>query len=283
MFSVDLINMLLFMKQNKILLLGGTGFIGQNLLKVLQKYDVLIPTRKNILNKKGANYVYYDSYDYLKEELIKHEFSFIINCSNSYNSELFMLKNTFESNVIFPLEIILHKKIKFDFVINIGTILPFNTNIYSLTKKNLEEYLNLFLDKKKFININAGSIYGCGMSKKSLIYKVCISKNQFTLKNGNDYRTFLFVEDFQKAILKILDNINNLCIYENIVIRSNRLIKLSDFALNFNLLYKRKIKIEYNSSFSEAEYYQNSLQDLSGWEESYSLEEGLIKFRSSYR
>ena len=87
----------------KILLTGGTGFIGGNILNKLSKkfeFTVLIRNKKKILDK-NVNQLYFKNLDHLQYLLKKEKFGTIIHCATLYKKdhESKDIKKMIEANI----------------------------------------------------------------------------------------------------------------------------------------------------------------------------------------
>lgn len=218
----------------KILVIGGTGFIGSNLIKKLDNLNFKIFSLSRFKPKvekkiKSTNYIYCDLKD--KKKLIKclknKDFDFVINLGGEinhsnkkkvYNSHFLGTKNL--------IDIFKDKKIKK--FIQFGSSIE-NGNVKSPQK----EYLVKDINK---INSNYGKakhlatqillkyyktysfpvvifrlyqVYGPYQSTNRLIpfvIKSSLENKKFPCSSGNQFRDFIFIDDLIKLILKALKN-----------------------------------------------------------------------------
>ena len=61
-----------FKLKDKILLTGGSGFVGKNLIFKLKKKNILVLTRKNIPNKKNIRFIKANIFN--KQKIKKNNF-----------------------------------------------------------------------------------------------------------------------------------------------------------------------------------------------------------------
>ena len=213
--------------KKSILIVGGTGFIGHNLLKKLSKSNYTlssISTKKPINKKKikGVNYIALDISK--KKELSKLknlEFDTLINLGGYIDHS--KKKKTFDSHYIGTKNLINYFKEKnLKKFIQIGSSLEYG-NQKSPQKENLEckprgnyglaKYkASKFLNEIKNINftymiLRLYQIYGPYQDKTRLIPYVissCLKNKKFDCTDGNQLRDFLFVDDLVELFLKIL-------------------------------------------------------------------------------
>jgi nucleoside-diphosphate-sugar epimerase len=217
--------------KNKIIIVGGTGFLGFHLAKYYLKnnWQVLSISRKNpkkIRYLKSVNYLFVDIGDKKKLFTIlkKHSntdcivnFSGEVDHSNSkkvFKSHYLGLKNLAEFFVNKPLK-------KF---VQIGSSLeygkktsPQRENFKANPKSNYSKakflstnfLIKLYKTKKlPVIILRPYQVYGPHQDINRLIPIViqnCLKNKKFPCSNGLQYRDFLYVEDFTKFIIKALE------------------------------------------------------------------------------
>ena len=134
----------------KILIAGGNGEIGEDLVHYLsKKHEIIVCSRKSP-NKRVKNIIY-KKLDFSKKIVVK-QIDLIINCIATHEySEKKEFDDYYKSNVLSILNIIKfarNKKIK---VINLSTISIYDANINKYVSEKNEEISNSKLAVTKFI------------------------------------------------------------------------------------------------------------------------------------
>ena len=158
------------MKDETILLTGGTGFLGSNLLKHLveKNYNVILLKRsfanifriREYLNKIS----FYDS-DLVSLETIFSENNIdkIVHCATNYGRIDNEPLQIVEANLLLPLRLLeLGKNHQTCCFINTDTILNKKINYYSLSKKQFKEWLSAYKKDLICINVALEHFYGPG-------------------------------------------------------------------------------------------------------------------------
>lgn len=211
----------------KILVIGGTGFIGFNLLKKLNslKYDLSsISTKLPLKEKKikGVNYIYLDigeRKDFTK--LNKFKFDIVINLGGYIDHS--NVKKTFKSHFEGTKNLVDYFNGKdLELFIQIGSSLEYGgitspqkeyskckpKGNYGLAKYKASKYLITSKDLKfRFLILRFYQIYGPYQDTSRLIPHAitsCINKKNFNCTSGKQLRDFLFVDDILNLFVKIL-------------------------------------------------------------------------------
>lgn len=247
----------------KILLTGGTGFIGKNFLnkyKNLYFFFVILrnkkKNRKNLIKHKNIKYYFCDNNKFNKN-LFKIKFDFFINFATHYTklNDSKNLEKIINSNIKFPL-ILLNElnKLYLKKVITIGTMhehynnnefFPFN--LYASSKRSLETLLEYF--KKKYLNISFYNLkfyesYSDNDQRNKII--PIIKKNyhqnkRVLLSFSNLKLNFLHIDDILEAINIILTKKIEPNSYQ---IKSRNFSDIRNLILEFNKKRSKKIKIK---------------------------------------
>lgn len=217
--------------KGKVLIAGGTGFIGYHLSKEFLKRDYEVtsisltkPKRKRYL--KNINYLYCDLSDYnsLKKTLVG-DFDYVINLAGhvDHSNKSKVIKSHFNGCKNLS-AIFLKKKIKVFF--QIGSCVEYgfenspqkeNAKIksntiksnYGISKYLATKYLLNLHQKKKFpvIILRLYLIYGPKQDANRLIPVVlqkCKRKQKFPCSEGSQMRDFLHVNDLVHLFFKII-------------------------------------------------------------------------------
>ena len=210
--------------KKKILILGGTGFIGYHLAKESLKrgFNVTSISKNNPTKKRYLKNVNYLTVDISKKNLIKKkikkDFEYIVNLSG-YVDHLDK-KKTFKSHYIGCKNIINHfKNSKIKAFIQIGSSMEYGLaksphkenikckplSVYGKAKFLATRYLlNLYKNQKIPVTIlRLYQVYGPKQDLNRFIPIVinsCKNNKNFPCSHGKQYRDFLYIDDLIDAI-----------------------------------------------------------------------------------
>src|SRR3990167_1407822 len=157
-----------FMKNKTILMTGGTGFLGSNLLKKLVHMNATIIVLKRpqsklfILESIKNNLLFYNINEVTLESIFqKHNIQIVIHCATTYGSQLKNIPELLESNLILTLRLLeLCMAYQKPVFINTDTILDKRVSVYSLAKKQFYDWLKLFSTEMPCINVSLEHFFG---------------------------------------------------------------------------------------------------------------------------
>ena len=248
-----------------ILIAGGTGFVGSNIVNSLCKnYNFFLITRKKI-KKKGKNtnikYIYFKNYFDLNKKLKKIKADIVIHSATHYVKEHKFedIAKLSDANILFG-NIILEnlKSMKVKKIIYFSTVwedyngIKDNTiNLYSAYKKSFSYILKYYqkLNKNiKFYYLMLSDTFGLNDKRNKIIniLKENYKKNKLTkITSKNLNLNLLNVEDLVSAIeIIIKQNIKP----NKYVLKNNYDYKIFDIIKAFNKINFKKIKINWLSN-----------------------------------
>ena len=214
--------------KRKIIIFGGSGFIGLNLIKKLNKnfFSITSVSRKKPKKAKSLKSVNYINCDVSKLNDIKKintEYDYIVNLSGNIDHK--NKKQTFKTHFLGCKNILnLFKKKKFKIFIQIGSSLEYG-NIASPHNENKKTYPKSFYGKAKlratnfllnsnkrkkipYIVLRLYQVYGAHQKLDRLIpyvVKNSLNNKKFDCTNGNQSRDFLHIDDLTDLLIKILN------------------------------------------------------------------------------
>ena len=215
------------MRKN-ILILGGTGFIGNNLIKKLSnsKYNITslsLRKKKNIKTINNVKYIRIDLSDREKlKKYISNDYQIIINLSGNIDHKNYnQAFNIHYKGLKNLLDLINFKNL--DLFIQAGSSLEYgNQKSPQIEKKRCApistygkaKYLGskLLLKRfKKVIILRLYQVYGPYQKYNRLIpfvIKSCIKNKKFDCSEGSQLRDFLHVDDLSNLFQKIINSKN---------------------------------------------------------------------------
>lgn len=211
----------------KILIIGGTGFIGQNLIKKLRSknFQIISLSKKKQLPKKKKN-VIYKSIDISNKKKLnkisKIKFNIVINLGGNINHQ--NPKETVQAHYYGLKNVLKTINLKnLNLFIQIGSSLEYGTSrsphlesqlckpnsSYGKAKLKATNYLRRISNSENFklVILRPYQIFGPYQKLDRLIpqvIKFCLKDKKFDCTEGRQKRDFLFVGDFINLILKIL-------------------------------------------------------------------------------
>ena len=215
----------------KILIIGGTGFIGYHLAKSCLKRKMLVTSVSTKLPKKNrflkkVNYLKFriENKKDLHKNLKNKEFDFVVNLGGhvDHNNK----KKTYASHFIGCKNLsnfFLKKKIKL--FLQIGSSSEFGNSvsphyensftkpmkIYGKSKLKASMYLMHLNKKKKFpcVITRLYQVYGPKQDTNRfipIVIQSCLKNINFPCSNGMQKRDFIYIDDLILCFLKILRN-----------------------------------------------------------------------------
>lgn len=282
--------------KSTILLTGANGFLGSNLLKVfLEDFEIIVLKRSNSNLDRIKPFLSaikcYDIDNVSISIVFKnHKIDYIVHTACNYGRNNDSITEIVNSNLIFGLKILelaIVSEVKA--FINTDTFLPREINAYSLSKKNMLDWLIKFKDKIKVVNVKLEHMYGPNDSEEKfitwLINQFKQKVQEIKLTSGTQKRDFIYIDDVTSAYLYILKSIHKLPNYSEFELGTGKSIAVKTLVENIKQEFeKQKGPIKTILNFGAVEYRKgeimefnvnnNSLRAL-GWEPKIALRNGL--------
>ena len=281
-------------KIDTILLTGGTGFLGSNLIKRFLKegINVLVFVRSLSNTQRITNVLdritLYNT-DNLEKPFKDHKIDTIIHCATNYGRKDEGPISMLEANLTLPLKLLqLSEKHQVPCFINTDTVLDKGVNMYSLSKSQFKDWLKVYSSKLTCVNIALEHFYGPNDDRSkfttNIIRSILSNVKKIDLTRGEQKRDFIYIDDVVEAFVKILKHSsaskNGLYCYE---IGTCSTVKIKDFV---SLVKKIANNDTTKLNFGALPYRKNEVMDSKvdisaikklGWEPKHSLEKGLKK------
>lgn len=298
----------------KILITGGTGFIGSNFVhKFLELGDevhLIVRPESNfwriepVKNKIKLHYIDLTDAEAMEKFIVDLRPQIILHFSayGAYQGKQQDLKLTIDTNLLGTINLVnAASKINFECFINTGSSSEYGVkskpireddllepnNLYGITKAAATDYCQ-FMAKKMdlpIVTMRLFSPYGYFEEKGRLmpnVIKAGLNNENFNAPSPLLVRDFIFIEDVINAYLKAIDVINNIKghIFN---ISSGEQRSIADVVHIAEKILDRKIKVSYGEIAAKQYEPKMWVADISkakkllDWKPKFSLEEGLKK------
>ena len=282
----------------KILITGGTGFLGNTLIRELLTYnhDVFLLLRKTSSLKKIqdikplVNIIEITNNLDLDKNIQEINPDVCIHLACNYGRKNEGYLDIFETNQLLGILIIesLLKLNKIVHFLNASTGLNRDLNVYTLSKHQFSEWGQMIAkvhsDKFKFINIQLQQIYGPGDDEaKFPIYIInnCINgSRELYLTPGDQVRDFIHIDDVVEAFCFLLKNLKILENPLNIDLGSGSPISIRDFVETVHKITNSKVKLKFGAIPYRENEPMKSIADIGylsklGWSPKIDIVSGL--------
>lgn len=203
-----------------ILILGGTGYLGSNIVQRLleDNHELFCILRPSSDKSKLLELTHSSNLKYLSNDLFQikclleqEHIDWLINTSCAYKINETLYGDLLDSNISFPLQVInLATKCGVKNYLSTGTSLPVMCNDYSFFKSKYDEiceYIAKF-NNLNYINLSLEMFYGGINEPKSRFLKMCLNKLvenlPIELTSGNQKRDIVRVEDVVNCISTLI-------------------------------------------------------------------------------
>lgn len=283
-----------------ILLTGATGFLGSHLLNDFVSHGLnVVVLKRNSSNTRRINHLLSEvkTYDIDKTDL-KHILKvekpeIIIHTACNYGRDNNRITDIVNTNLMFGLHL-LENAIDNDVqtFINTDTLLPKNLNNYSLSKRQLTEWLQILSKQIQVINIRVEHMYGIDDDKKKfipwLIDRMINNNAQINLTSGVQKRDFIYIDDVVQAYIQVLNKRQELKSWNEFDLGTNTYTPVKEMVLAIAKEIEEKYKTSVLSRlrfgaipYREGEIMKPILNNLKlrqlGWIPKVKVEDGIKK------
>lgn len=279
-----------------ILITGATGYLGTRLSKIFLGYGYkIIALALNQMeqfaykNEKNAKIYYLDKTP-VRQIFDENKIDIVIHTATVYGRNKENIANMIKANVEFPCSV-LEEAAKHDvkMFINTDTILVKNINPYAMTKSHFADWLSLFCDNIKCVNLKLDHFYGPNDKPTKFIAWIIEQLNnnveKIDLTEGSQTRDFIYIDDVLSAYKCVIDNSERILLgrtntfevgtgartkIKDIVISIKHLLGNTKTVLNFGAIpYRKNEVLSYEVDTSGLR--------LLGWKPLVPVQEGLKK------
>ncbi len=289
----------------KILITGATGFIGQNLIKLLlnNNYNVCCITRIHSdlskINSKVKIFQYDENIDSLLEFFQNEKFDGVIHLASLFllNHTKDNISNLLSSNIKFGVELLEASKIsKVKWFINTGTFWQnyndevYNpVNLYAATKEAFLDIAKYYTQTSDliFMTIKLNDTFGPNDTRNKIFnlwHKISQTGEILEMSEGNQIIDISYVEDVINAydiLIKHLNSEKSTVLKNKIfTIKSNERMSLKELSKVFEEATNCKLNIKWGSKPYREREVMNPWEDgeiIEDWEQKYTLKDAIIK------
>jgi len=281
-----------------ILLTGATGFLGSHLLEALlvNGYDVVILKRSFSdtwrINHLLERIKFYDTDKVPLEKPFKeNKIKTVIHTATNYGRKGEKTTEIIETNLVFPMRLLeIAVLFNTDTFINTDTLQYKYLNTYTLSKKQLVEWIKIFRPKIQIVNLKIEHMYGPKDDKSKfvtwLISELVNNSDEIKLTEGEQKRDFVYIDDVVNAYIKILENKGKFSGFIEFDVGTGKQVRIKDFVIKTKQLVSSILGIEVrtNLNFGAIPYREGELMEIEedikplldlGWKPEVELEEGI--------
>ena len=292
-------------KTKTLILTGATGFLGSHILDALvaRNYNVIAIKRSTSRTWRVDHLLEKVQWVNIDERPLEDAFMYspvdaVIHTACNYGRDENDASAVVETNVLFSLQLLeTAAKFKVDVFFSSDTF--FNTGgqvqdymkHYTLSKKHFVDWLRIFCDRIKIVNLRLQHIYGPKDDQRKfatwLFGRMLIDIDSIPLSLGEQQRDFIYVEDVVSAYLHLLE-VSSKESFSQYDVGTGKLTTVKAFVetMRIELEIQLGYKIKPRLGFGEVSYRDGELdapmvnpEELMslGWQPRFNLSDGLKK------
>ena len=284
------------LNMKKILLTGGTGFIGSNILRDIAKYydvTILIRNKRILKANKKIKYLYFNGPENLSNLLKKRKFEVIIHCATYYKKSHVEndIKKMIDANIYIG-SIILenYKKIRFTKFINFTSVwenfdgIKNNPpNLYAALKLSFSNIIKFYKKEYKdvsFYNLYLSETFGQEDIRGKILPTLKSNYNKDLTTTINSKNLSVNIINIKDIILALKLILHKKTKSGNYAIINKKSFGIYDLISKFNKVKKKKIKLKWKSKKIIKEK-MIAYKKVPGWKPRFSSINDLIKYIDS--
>ncbi len=258
------------------LIAGATGFLGSHFVhSLLKNGNKVIALKRSCSNLWRLEDVINDkklviyNIDDMENSFIDNDVCCVINTVCTYGRNKETLVDIVRSNIVFALQLFeLSKKYNVEVFFNTDTLLQKDLNNYSLSKKQLVEWLRKNPKGIQLFNMRIELMYGLNDDSTKFVNWVLQqlkdNVSEIQLTSGIQKRDFVFVEDVVSAYLKVYENRRRLGNFVEFDVATGNQIRVKDFILEIYTQLKNKMpELKTVLNFGSKEYRVDEAMNVS--------------------
>ena len=281
--------------KRRILLTGGTGFLGSALLRALVAgFDVTVLKRTTSRTDRVADLLQHHRIRWIDLDRVdltglfaSRRFDVILHCATNYGRGKRSILDTASANLLLPLTLlqlgIEHGVRTF---INTDTVIDKRVNEYSLSKKQFLEWLQNSAGRIQCVNIALEHFYGPFDDESKfttmIFHKLMRGEPSIDLTPGDQKRHFIYIDDVVRAFCRILNSLDTLPSgFSSFEVSTEESVSIRDFVrLAKSITGNTTTQLNFGAVPYRANELMDSRTDISalkalGWRPEVSLEKGL--------
>jgi nucleoside-diphosphate-sugar epimerase len=285
----------------KILLTGGTGFLGTHLLaEFLQRnYQVLLTKRANtdisLLVQQFGKLEAWDTEATGFDDLFhRHsDIDVIVHAATNYGRDDSRPTETFWANEAFPIRLIelairhnVALFINMDTFFNSSKVLYDYLGAYTLSKRHFQEWGQHCANTGRiaFTNLKLFHLYGPGDGGKKFVPAMvarCMAGEEIDLTAGKQKRDFIHIDDAVAAVITVLESeAGRRGGYRHYDVGTGTAIRIRDFIETVKRLCSSNAKLNFGAVPNRKGEFQNACAEIEalralGWAPQVGIEAGI--------